>query len=172
MSNSFLSSLQKGFSKLTSGLNSIATVWIAVIGCLILADVFGRVLFNHPLTGIPEIVKASIVGILYLQIPFATASRLHVRSTLIHSRLGPKGQEILNILAQLIGAAIMIALFWTSWPEMIESIAIREYEGEYFRVPAYPIRILILLGSAMAAVHFLTLTVQSLVICLARNEEA
>lgn len=172
-----LSSLYKvsknGFLKFTTGINAFASVWVMAIGCFILADVLGRVLFNHPLTGVPEIVKVSIVGIVWIQIPYSTLTGLHVRSTLIHSRLGKTGQEVLNIIGNIMGAGLMAALFRASWPDMIHSWEILEFEGDgVFRVPAYPIRTMITFGSAMAAVHFVAQIVQNVRNILNREKEA
>ena len=56
-------------ARVTSVMNAVATFWIFVIMFLMTGDVLGRVLFNRPITGTPEIVKVSIVGIVFLQIP-------------------------------------------------------------------------------------------------------
>ena len=47
-------------------LNAIGTAWVAGITVLISCDILGRVLFNSPIIGVPEVVKVSVVGIVWL----------------------------------------------------------------------------------------------------------
>ena len=56
------------FELLLSVFNSIATVWIVVLMVVINIDIFGRTAFAAPLPGVPELVKLSIVAIIFLQI--------------------------------------------------------------------------------------------------------
>lgn len=161
------------FLKATSGFNAMGTVLILIIGVLILFDVIGRIFFNHPVTGVVEIVKVSIVGAVWIQIPYSTMTKLHVRSTLIHTRLGPNGKEVLNIISNAIGGSLMMILFWASWSDMIHSWSISEFEGEgVFRIPAYPIRTALTIGCGMAGIHFAALLIQNVLRLFRRQKEA
>ena len=48
--------------------NVVATLWIILLMLLIVGDILGRELFGNPIAGVPEMVKFSIVGIVFLQI--------------------------------------------------------------------------------------------------------
>lgn len=123
---------------------------------LMSGDVLGRILFNHPITGTPELVKISIVGIVFMQMPHTLLKGRHIRSEIIIQRLSVKKSIWLEVLASLAGALVFIALFVSSWPATVTSWEILEFEGEgALRVPVYPIRSLILLGSALTAIIFL-----------------
>lgn len=159
----FLKRLKNGFIWLTKFFSAVATLWIAVVGILIVIDVLGRVFLNQPLTGTPELVKVSVVCIVFLQIPLATYSKNHMRSTMIHSRMGPVSQEIINIFATLICCTIMFTLFLSSWPDAVHSWKILEFEGEgALRVPVYPLRTIILIGSLMSGMHFVAQVAESI----------
>jgi len=56
------------FSHLIGGLNAIGTLWIFLLMVVINTDVFSRLLFNHPIDGVPELIELSIVGIVFLQL--------------------------------------------------------------------------------------------------------
>jgi TRAP-type C4-dicarboxylate transport system permease small subunit len=143
----------KGFAKFVSALNAMATAWIFLLMFLTTADVLGRVLFSAPITGTPELIKVSLVGIIFMQLPHTFWMNRHIRSELILTKLGPTGRELLNSLAYLVGAAVFVGIFATSWSGAVMSWEILEYEGEgALRVPVYPIRTLILLGSLVTSI--------------------
>ena len=48
--------------------NVVATLWILWLMVLIVSDVIGRETIGQPIAGVPEMVKFSIVGIVFLQI--------------------------------------------------------------------------------------------------------
>lgn len=146
----------KSLSKFTAVLNAIATIWIFAIMFLMAGDVLGRIFLNHPITGTPELVKISIVGIVFMQMPHTLLKGRHIRSEIIVQRLKITKSIWLELLASLAGALVFIALFVASWSATVTSWEILEYEGEgALRVPVYPIRSIILLGSALTAIIFM-----------------
>ena len=156
MGNSGVRKIGKGFVAFTAFLNGIATFWTFMIMFLMTGDVLGRVLFNAPITGTPELVRISIVGIIFMHIPHTLWVNRHIRSDIILSRLKPRTKSIFEIFMFLVGAAVFLGIVTSSWGRMITSWQILEYEGEgALRVPVYPIRSLVILGSALTAVIFL-----------------
>jgi TRAP-type C4-dicarboxylate transport system permease small subunit len=163
MGSAFFSTLGRWFLKLTSVLNAIGTVWIFFIMFVMTGDVLGRVLFNHPITGTPEIVKISIVGIVFLEMPHTLWKNRHIRSEILLQKLSPIPRSWIESFVFLLGAAVFVCIFVASWSGAIESWNILEYEGEgALRVPVYPIKTLILLGSVLTAIIFFARSVQSI----------
>ena len=154
MSRDFFISFWRGFIKFVSSLNALATFWIFAIMVLITCDVVGRGLFNHPLTGTPEFVKVSLVGIVFLQIPHTFWNNRHIRSTIIQMRVRPLTRTILDAAANVLGGAVFLGVFMASWTRALTAFRIKEFEGEVVRIPVYPIRIIILVGSAVAVLLF------------------
>lgn len=153
----------KSLSKVTALMNAIATLWIFGIMFLMAGDVLGRVLLNHPITGTPELVKISIVGIVFMQMPHTLLKGRHIRSEIIVQRLNVSKSIWLELIASLAGALVFIALFVASWSATVTSWELLEYEGEgALRVPVYPIRSIILLGSALTAIIFAAQVVKAL----------
>jgi len=137
-------------------MNSIATAWIFVIMFLMTGDVLGRTLFNHPITGTPEIVKISIVGIVFLQIPHTLWVGRHIRSDILLMRLSPRKRYIFESILFVVGILFFVGIIWAAWSLTVEAWQIHEYEGEgALRVPTAPIRTIILIGSAVTALMFL-----------------
>lgn len=147
-----------------AGLNAVGTVWVAAITVLICADILGRLLFSFPITGVPEIVKVSIVAIVWLQIPHTLKIGGHLRSDIVLRRLSFRGRAIANLFAYALGALVFGLLVFSGWDTMILAWEMGEFEGELpVRVPTYPLRTIVLLGAALTCLQFLLLAAE--VIC-------
>lgn len=163
MITSIFKAVGKGFWSLTMGMAALASFWIFVLMMVMSGDILGRVFFNHPITGTYEMVKLTIVGIVFLQLPYTLWHHKHVRGTLISSKLAPLSREILNLPIYLLGASIFVLIFIASWDSTIESWRILETSGEGgFKFPAYPIRSIILLSSVNMVIIFIAQFFQSI----------
>jgi TRAP-type C4-dicarboxylate transport system permease small subunit len=145
---------------LTQALLVVAATLACLLSFLVVADVVGRVIFNHPVKGTPEIVSISIVIICWLQAAYAIRSggMLHVDS--LAARLPPRAQKVLGIAGALLGAAFFGLILWGSFEPAAHAWNSNEFEGEgALRVPVWPARFLIILGAALAVLNYLLLAV-------------
>ena len=146
-----------------AGLNAVGSVWVAAITVLICADILGRVLFRQPLVGVPEIVKVSIVAIVWLQIPHTLRTGGHLRSDVVLRFLSARARAALDLFAYALGALIFALLVYSGWDTMIQAWELGEFEGELpVRVPTYPLRSIVLLGAALAALQYLLMAAEAL----------
>ena len=137
-------------------MNAIGTVWVGVITVLISCDIIGRVAFNSPIIGVPEIVKVSIVAIAWMQMAHTLKIGAHLRSEIILDRLPSRGKAFVNLLAYSMGAFVFAMVVYSGWPNMIEGWRVGEFEGELpVRVPTYPVRTILILGAALTSIQFL-----------------
>ncbi|MDH4175725.1 MAG: TRAP transporter small permease [Betaproteobacteria bacterium] len=156
-----------------AGLNAIGSVWVAAITVLICADILGRVLFKFPLVGVPEIVKVSIVAIVWLQIPHTLKTGGHLRSDVVLRFLSGRTRAALDVFAYGLGAVIFGLLVYSGWDTMIQAWQMGEFEGELpVRVPTYPLRSIVLLGAALAALQYLLMTAEAVRRLVSRSSEA
>ncbi len=141
--------------KVMAVLNAIGTAWVAGITVLICSDIIGRALFNSPIIGVPEIVKVSVVAIVWLQIAHTLKIGGHLRSDVILGRLYPKSRSIVNLIAYTLGAVIFGLVVYSGWNTMIMAWELGEFEGEVpVRVPTYPVRSIVLLGAGLTSLQF------------------
>jgi TRAP-type C4-dicarboxylate transport system permease small subunit len=146
-----------------SVMNAIGTAWVGFITVLISCDIVGRVAFNSPIIGVPEIVKVSIVAIAWMQMAHTLKIGGHLRSEIILDRLPSRGKAIVNLMAYSMGAFIFAMVVLSGWGNMIEAWRIGEFEGELpERVPTYPVRTILLLGAALTSIQFLLLLKQTI----------
>ena len=134
----------------------LGTVGIGAIGALTVADIVGRNLFDHPIVGTIEIAKTSIVAIAFLTLPYAMRRGSHVRSTVLLSRLAPKPFLAMTSLSCILGAVLFALIAYASWEPMRFAIESGSFEGEgALRVPTWPTRVVIVVGSVVMAVECL-----------------
>jgi TRAP-type C4-dicarboxylate transport system permease small subunit len=148
------------FEALLSLLNSIGTLWIFALMVVICSDVVGRTAFNSPLPGVLELVRLSIVGIVFIQLGHTLrAGRITRADNLIHilQRRLPRFGYGMQVLFEVAGTGVFIVLFQASLPLFLRSWASGEYAGieGYITYPIWPVRLIILIGSACTGLQFL-----------------
>lgn len=156
------------FEMVLSVLNSIGTLWIFALMVVISLDVIGRTAFNSPLPGVLELVRLSIVGIVFIQLGHTLrAGRITRADNLIRivQRRLPRLGYGMQALFELAGTGIFVVLFQASLPLFLRSWASGEYAGieGYITYPVWPVRLIILIGSAGAGIQFLLFAWRDLV---------
>lgn len=140
--------------------NVVATTWILLLMVLIVADVVGRNAFLSPIAGVPEMVKYSIVGIVFLQVAHTHWKGQMIRSDGLLSLMAARRPRLaagFDLVAQLVGAGFTSALAWAVWPKMIRAFERGEMEGVsgHFTMPVWPFLAIIVLGSVLLSLSFL-----------------
>ena len=143
--------------RLTKFLMVLAATWAFGLCFLILTDIVFRA-FNMPLQGIKELVANSVVMIVFLQVGFAVRSRSMLNADFLVHLFGPRVRRVLAVAGFLLGAAFFLILLHGGIEPASRSFINGEYDGEgALRVPVWPARYTILLGSAIAAFNYLLL---------------
>lgn len=152
------------FERIGAVLNALGTIWIFVLLVLVDADILGRELLGMPVRGTIEIVGLSIVGIVFLQLPNALWAGRFTRAELLldalavtRPRLASAAQGVLHLLGALALALVCHAV----WPEFLRAWELGDYVGAIadFTAPTWPVRLVMVAGSALTALTFLLLAV-------------
>lgn len=158
-----------GFRRLVSIMNAVGTIGVLGLMVLINADIAGRAVLNAPITGVPEMVAYSIVGIVFLQLAHTLRSGALTRSDLlldILARSAPMARRILVAIFNLIGALMLTIALIRFWPGVIKAYddPSRHFLGNpgFFIIPYWPLYALIALGLATTAVQFVINAIASL----------
>lgn len=161
-----LKSIEKAVNAVCRTLGYAGAIWIVLLMLLICTDVFMRLFLDSPLLGVPELVMNSIAAIAYFTLSWTTMNDQHIRSTLILENAPNLRKGILNIFSHFLGTLLMAGIAIAQWKPMIFGVKILEYEGEgALRVPTYPVRIIIVVGSLLAmwqCVRQLIISIKSL----------
>jgi TRAP-type C4-dicarboxylate transport system permease small subunit len=144
--------------KISKVMMVMAATWAFVLTFIIMADIIGRGVFNDPLNGVREIVANSIVIIVFLQAGYAIRSRSMLSADFVVNLFPSWARRAALALGYLLGVAFFVLIIWGGWQLAIDSWVGGEFEGEgALRVPAWPTRFLILVGSALAIVNYLVM---------------
>ncbi|MEO9781845.1 MAG: TRAP transporter small permease [Sedimentitalea sp.] len=140
--------------------NVAATVWILLLMVLILADVIGRNAFLSPIAGVPEMVKFSIVGIVFLQVAHTHRNGELIRSDAVLGLLmkrRPRIGALLDLVMQLAGVAVSLMIARAVWPKAVRAFERGEMEGiaGHFQMPVWPFLAIVAGGAALLALSFL-----------------
>ena len=147
--------MDRAFGRLLAGFNTFASVWILALVLLISSDVIGRNAFNHPIPGVPEIVRFSVVTMFWLQMAFVLRKGAHLRTTLGLNLLPPFAHRIVLTLNALIGVAMFSLIAWFAWSETVKTWAIGAFEGEHpVRIPIWPVWGILVGGAVLTAIQY------------------
>lgn len=160
----------------TNLLNAIGSVAIFGLMCLMLADLGSRLLFGRPIAGVAEMAGLSIVAIVYLQLGAAVRSGRMTRADFVAGLLtekAPRLGHLLSALFQCLGAVTMATLAYVSVDPFIAALRDGETLGTagVFLVTTWPFRAVLLLGTSLAAVCYLTLALSEMAQLIRPGEE-
>jgi TRAP-type C4-dicarboxylate transport system permease small subunit len=148
------------FGMVTTALSVAGSLWIFAIMLLINVDVFGRYLFGAPVTGVPEVVSLSIVGIVFLQLSNTLRVRRFIRSDVIIGRLlqsRPRIGHALQAVHHLSGLLVLATLVYFVWPKLVEAWVEDIYIGDigHFTMVTWPILAIIVGAGSITCLQFL-----------------
>ena len=146
-------------TRLNDWITTCLLVMAAVLGFLlsfvVVADVIGRVAFNSPLKGTPEMVSISIVMICFLQAGYAVRSGGMINVDFLLLRMPPRIQSYVMALGALFGIFFFGLVCWGAIDPALHAWASNEFEGEgALRVPSWPARFIVVIGTFLAALSY------------------
>jgi len=138
-------------AKLERPLETTATVILFVaVGVVIfdavfiICDVIGRALFNYPIPGTTELVRNTVVLIIFSQAPATILEGKMLRVSAIFNRLPVGGRRWVDGISCLLAFILFVALVSAMWPEMIHAWKIAEMDGiGALKMPMAPVRTVI-----------------------------
>ena len=148
--------LNKWSDAVAKALLALAATLAFLLSFLVVADVVGRGVFGAPVKGTPEIVSMSIVIICFLQASYAIRSGGMLSVDLLPALLPRRVREALAVAACLLGVAFFGVIVYGGFDGFLHAWRSGEYEGEgALRVPTWPARAIVVIGSALAALNYL-----------------
>ena len=149
--------------RVTRFLMVVAAVLAFSLCFLVVADVLGRVIFNHPVQGTPEIISLSIVIVCYLQTGYAIRSGGMLRVEAITAHAPEWLARLLVAMGAVLGMVFFSVIFYGSVEGALYAWESDEFEGEgALRVPVWPAKFVIVLGCALATISYLVILLDAL----------
>jgi len=130
-----------------------------LISFLIVADVIGRGIFLSPVKGTKEMVEASVVLICFLQAAYAIRSGGMIAVDVFVTRLSTRPKALVSLFGSLLGVGFFFIIFYGGLDLAARSWVSGEFEGEgALRIPSWPARFMVVIGSALAITQYLILS--------------
>lgn len=149
------------FGSLTAITNAIGTLWMFAIMFMILADIFGRNIFNQPLAGVPELVAYSLVGAVFLQMANTLYSNRFVRAEPLIDALDrhrPAAASVFNLVFNLAGIAVFALIVGQLLPLFLEEYAdpVTHSAGNegVFTIANWPLSLVIVIGATLTGIVY------------------
>jgi TRAP-type C4-dicarboxylate transport system permease small subunit len=140
----------------------IAAVLAFLLCFLVVGDVSGRVFFGSPIKGTTEVISLAIVTICFLQAGYAIRSGGMLNVDTVVVKFSPRWQSIFGVLGAFAGLFFFAFLCYGTFDGALHAWASNEFEGEgAMRVPVWPTRFVMVLGTGLAALCYLILMVQN-----------
>jgi TRAP-type C4-dicarboxylate transport system permease small subunit len=136
-------------------LNYISVIIIFLTALWISADVIGRYFFNNPIPGTVELIKTGILAIVFCGITYTMQQKRHIRTEVLVRRFPPLLLDGCNVLGCIIGAVIFALVCYFGWEAAWKAWLVKEFEGVQLRVPTYPSRFIMVLGSGLLVIQFI-----------------
>jgi TRAP-type C4-dicarboxylate transport system permease small subunit len=151
-----------GLERFARMFHLISVFGLFAIALLVCADVVSRGLFNKPVPGTAEMVANTLVALVFLQLPFAVLSNGMIRATVIYDAANDTGRLAIETCTCILGIFICASIAYGGWRPMLEAIEIGAYEGEgAFRVPVWPVRIVLVVMSGLAAIAYFAMLINA-----------
>ncbi len=153
------------FRRLIQWMNGAGVVWVFALTFLICADITGRTLFDRPLQAVPEIVALSLIACVFLQLAFAVDGGRLTRADILLSQIRRRNAGMaagLERFFAIAGALVLLAMTAGAWPDFLRAFRTSEFVGVegIYTLPITPIKFIVVLGAATAALSFLSFLVR------------
>jgi len=134
----------------------LAAVWAMGLSILIVADIIGNNVVGHAIPGVREIVISSVVMIVYLQLGYAIRSHSMLRADSLLLVMPDILRRIALALGYALGLVLFLMILRGTIGPTVYAWTTSEFWGEgALRVPVWPTRFMILVGSGLAIVNYI-----------------
>jgi TRAP-type C4-dicarboxylate transport system permease small subunit len=161
----------EAYGVLLHGFGIVSEVATFVMMVLVVANIIGRYLFNHPVTGTLEITESLLVVIIFLSLAMTQYDGGHIRVTILTRRLPRRVARAATVFAMACGAAFFTWCAYAAWRFAMQSWSFNEHEWGTVVFPLYPMKFIVFAGIAMLAFQFLLDAIAETVMPIKADDE-
>jgi TRAP-type mannitol/chloroaromatic compound transport system permease small subunit len=148
--------------KLGSIMTLISGVSILIVVFVDSIDVISTNVFATAVKGTVEITQAVMVMVVFAGLAYSQSKRAHIRMELLYMNVAQKKRALMDLFSEIVAIIYFIGLMSTSGVEMIASWKVREISTGLIQFPIYPVRTVIVFGSAVLILQLLADVFQDL----------
>ena len=158
---SLFSLIADSADKVSRFLYILAICILAALMFLTVVDVFGRYIFNSPITGTQELSEISLMLITFLGISFTALSKGHVRVELLLMFLPQNARVTLEIVSDIICLIVSSAITYSGFT-YAGTVYQRGISTELLDIPTWPFLCCLAIGCVFLSLIFLKDLIKSL----------
>jgi TRAP-type C4-dicarboxylate transport system permease small subunit len=121
--------------------------------CMIVADVTGRYAFLAPVAGTTEVGQNVLAFSVFMSWGAVLATNQHIRVYMLLDHLAPRKRVWFELLASIVGFAVILPIAWYSLTFSINSFILKE-TGFTYGIPQYPGKLALFIGTSLFALQF------------------
>lgn len=140
--------------------NLISAVCVLILMVLVIADIFGRYLFNSPVPMTYEVGSFLMVFVVFLGLAYTQRMRAHIRVEFFTLHLSARVRAILDIVASVLGLLLYVIIVYQSFVWSWASWQVGDYVAGLINIPRWPSQFVVPLGAALLCLQFLADVVQ------------
>jgi TRAP-type C4-dicarboxylate transport system permease small subunit len=103
---------EKAVTGIASAFNMVSSAALVLMMLLSCADIFGRYIFNHPVTGTYDIVGLSGAVLAAFAMPYTMLKKGHVAVELLIQSLSRGTRLVIETFTHLLGVSLFLVLVW------------------------------------------------------------
>lgn len=133
--------MRRPIERLSTVILYIAVAVVVFDAGLIMADVIGRALLGRPILGTVELVRNTVVLIIFCQAPATILEGRMLRVSAVFVRLPAIGRRIVEAATCVLGGLLFAALVVDMWEPMLNAWRTSEMDGTInLKMPLAPVR--------------------------------
>jgi TRAP-type C4-dicarboxylate transport system permease small subunit len=143
-------------SSINRKLMLVTAFWAFFLALLVSTDVLMRGLFNSPITGVVEIIKNSIVIMVFLQMGYVVFTDSMLKADFFTQHLSPGSTRLINGFNALAGAFLFGLMAYSCIEPMAGAFQRGEFEGEgALRIQTWPVYCVLIFGSGWCSLNYI-----------------
>jgi TRAP-type transport system small permease protein len=149
-----IESVSKKLGWLSAKLAYVGALALFIMMCLTAADVIGRYLFNHPITGVFEITEYLVLILIFSFIGYTQSQKGHVAVDLLLVKFPNRIRNIIEFCNHFICLLLMCLITWMGVEKALELKEVGEASPN-LQIPAYPFVFFLVLGCVVMCIELL-----------------
>jgi TRAP-type C4-dicarboxylate transport system permease small subunit len=150
---SILILIEKYLAKINLVIAAVCGVVWVLFMLMVVGDVTGRYAFLAPIDGTMEVGQNVLAFSVFLSWAAVLARNQHIRVLIVVDRMSPRWRYAFDILALVLGFAVILPIAFYSFSFAAESIRLKE-TGITYGIPLYPGKLALFVGASLFALQF------------------
>ncbi len=135
--------------------NLLSAFCVLILMVLVIADIFGRYLFNSPVPMTYEVGSFLMVFVVFLGLAYTQRMGAHIRVEFFTLRLPARVRAVLDVVASGLGLLLYTIIVYQSTIWAWKSWQVGDYVSGLINIPRWPSQFMVPLGAALLSLQFL-----------------